>query len=127
VARTLELVVPLIEHPSESFMAQLEEDSVKLILQHEKSVVASCLSCLGSVVNNVTKNFKLIRDCFKNYYSTITQYKQLHLTAVGDPRLAQHKPYFKRALFTVGLLMRHFDFTNQLVNDGLPVSTKLIS
>ena len=35
VARTLELVVPLMEHPSETFLAQLEEDSVKLILKHE--------------------------------------------------------------------------------------------
>lgn len=68
VARTLELVVPLMEHPSETFLAQLEEDSVKLILQHDRTVVASCLSCLGSVVNNVTRNFKLIRDCFLKYY-----------------------------------------------------------
>jgi cohesin loading factor subunit SCC2 len=28
VARTLEVVVPLLEHPSESFLAQLEEDAV---------------------------------------------------------------------------------------------------
>lgn len=69
MARTLELVVPLMEHPSETFLAQLEEDSVKLILQHDRAVVASCLSCLGSVVNNVTRNFKLIRDCFNKYYS----------------------------------------------------------
>lgn len=68
VARTLELIVPLMEHPSETFLAQLEEDSVKLILQHDRIVVASCLSCLGSIVNNVTKNFKLIRDCFQKYY-----------------------------------------------------------
>merc|ERR1719471_2713272 len=32
VARTLELTVPLIEHPSEIFLSQLEEASVKLIL-----------------------------------------------------------------------------------------------
>ena len=57
-----------MEHPSETFLAQLEEDSVKLILQHDRTVVASCLSCLGSVVNNVTRNFKLIRDCFLKYY-----------------------------------------------------------
>ncbi len=32
VAKTLELVVPLIEHPTEIFLSQLEEASVKLIL-----------------------------------------------------------------------------------------------
>ena len=68
VASTLELVVPLMEHPSETFLAQLEEDSVKLILQHGQVVIASCLSCLGSIVNNVTKNFKLIRDVFQKYH-----------------------------------------------------------
>jgi len=72
VARTLELIVPLMEHPSETFLAQLEEDSVKLILQHDPVVVASCLSCLGSIVNNVTKNYKLIRDCFHKYYGNYT-------------------------------------------------------
>lgn len=34
VAKILELVVPLMEHPSESFLAQLEEDMMKLILKH---------------------------------------------------------------------------------------------
>ncbi|KAF4533148.1 hypothetical protein B566_EDAN001690 [Ephemera danica] len=124
VARTLELVVPLIEHPSESFMAQLEEDSVKLILQHERSVVASCLSCLGSVVNNVTRNFKLIRDCFKNYYGALSSYKQLHQKDPNDQRLKQYRAYFRRALFTVGLLMRHFDFNSSEVNEGLPPDIK---
>jgi len=69
VARTLELVVPLIEHPSEIFLSQLEEDAVKLIMKHDQTVILSCISCLGSVVNNVTRNFKLIRDCFGIYYS----------------------------------------------------------
>ena len=40
VARTLELVVPLIEHPSQIFLSQLEEASVKLILQHDKTGAA---------------------------------------------------------------------------------------
>jgi len=34
VTRILELAVPLIEHPSETFLAQLEEDMMKLILKH---------------------------------------------------------------------------------------------
>ena len=37
VAQTLKMVVPLIEHPSEIFLSQLEEASVKLILQHDKT------------------------------------------------------------------------------------------
>ncbi|KAK0173665.1 hypothetical protein PV328_006828 [Microctonus aethiopoides] len=124
VSHTLELVVPLMQHPSETFLAQLEEDSVKLILQHDKSVVASCLSCLGSIVNNVTRNFKLIRDCFKIYYGNMTEYKSLYEKNPNDPRLLSSRPRFRRALFTVGLLLRHFNFTDPEVIEGLPDNIK---
>ncbi|XP_046612263.1 nipped-B-like protein [Neodiprion virginianus] len=124
VAHTLELVVPLMEHPSETFLAQLEEDSVKLILLHDKSVVASCLSCLGSIVNNVTRNFKLIRDCFKKYYGHLTDYKSLYEKNRTNPILQKNRPFFRRALFTVGLLLRHFNFTDKEVTEGLPENIK---
>ena len=124
VARTLELTVPLIKHPSEIFLAQLEEDAVKLILQHDKKVVSACLSCLGSVVNEVTKNFKLIRDCFDNYFTKITvRYKKAHEKDKNDPRLAEraNMTTFRRALFTVGLLLRYFDFSREELYQGLQV------
>lgn len=124
VAHTLELVVPLMEHPSETFLAQLEEDSVKLILQHDRSVVASCLSCLGSIVNNVTRNFKLIRDCFKKYYGHLADYKSLYERDPANPALLRNRPFFRRALFTVGLLLRHFNFTDKEVIEGLPDNIK---
>ncbi|KAJ1519897.1 hypothetical protein ONE63_004137 [Megalurothrips usitatus] len=123
VARTLELVVPLMEHPSETFLAQLEEDSVKLILLHDRAVVASCLSCLGSVVNNVTRNFKLIRDCFNKYYGILRDAKEKEL--FSRPATSnQHRPLVHRALFTVGLLLRHFDFTDKDVIEGLDTDIK---
>ncbi|XP_070165379.1 nipped-B protein [Polyergus mexicanus] len=124
VAHTLELVVPLMEHPSETFLAQLEEDSVKLILQHDRSVVASCLSCLGSIVNNVTRNFKLIRDCFKKYYGHLTEYKSFYEKDPTNPMLLKCRPFFRRALFTVGLLLRHFNFTDPEVIEGLADNIK---
>lgn len=123
VARTLELVVPLMEHPSETFLAQLEEDSVKLILLHDRSVVASCLSCLGSIVNNVTRNFKLIRDCFNKYYGILRDAKEKE-TFVRHPTSNQYRPLVRRALFTVGLLLRHFDFTDKDVIEGLDADIK---
>ena len=129
VARTLELTVPLIKHPSEIFLAQLEEDAVKLILQHDKKVVSACLSCLGSVVNEVTKNFKLIQDCFDNYFTKITvKYKKLHEANSKDPRLMErgNMVTFRRALFTVGLLLRHFDFSSKELYEGLQVRFFLI-
>lgn len=124
VARTLELVVPLMEHPSETFLAQLEEDSIKLIIQHDRTVISSCLSCLGSIVNNVTRNFKLIRDCFKQYYGSVIKYKDCleKDTDYCKNIVINCKPAFRRALFIVGLLLRHFDFTDKDVIGDLPVS-----
>ena len=39
VARILELVIPLINNPSESFLAQVEEDMIKLIFKHGMMVI----------------------------------------------------------------------------------------
>lgn len=64
VAEILEEVVPLMEHPSETFLAELEMHLMILVLSHNQTVVHSCLSCLGAVINKITKNYKLIRDCF---------------------------------------------------------------
>lgn len=120
VARTLELVVPLMEHPSETFLSQLEEDAVKLILQHDRTVITSCLALLGSIVNTVTKNYRLIRDCFNKYYNFILDYKKLHSENSENPKLESYKPFFRRALYTVGLLLRHFDMKKDEVRCGLP-------
>lgn len=126
VARTLELVVPLVEHPSEIFLSRLEEDSVKLMMQQDPVVVSSCVSCLGSIVNNVTRNFALIRDCLKKYYGFLTTYRHcLEVGGVNDQTGPRFRPPFRRSLYVVGLLLRFFDFTDPEVLCGqLPDSIK---
>ncbi|XP_050736968.1 nipped-B-like protein isoform X1 [Eriocheir sinensis] len=120
VARTLELVVPLMEHPSETFLAQLEEDAVKLILQHDRTVITSCLALLGSIVNTVTKNYRLIKDCFNRYHTFIVDYKKYSEDNPQCPKLETHKPLFRRSLYTIGLLLKHFDLKDETVRCGLP-------
>ena len=39
VAKILELVVPLMEHPSETFLATIEEDLMKLIIKYGMTVI----------------------------------------------------------------------------------------
>lgn len=115
VSKMLELVVPLMEHPSDSFLAQLEEDNMKLILKHDRHIVASCISCLGSIINRVTRNFKLIRDCFTRYYSYLERFQnwlqnsEEHQLSLREVKCRQ---YFRRSLFIVGLILRYFDFKN---------------
>lgn len=42
------------------------------------------------------------------------------------PVLVKSRPFFRRALFTVGLLLRHFDFTDKDVIQGLEVSVFVV-
>lgn len=122
VARILEMVVPLMDHPSESFLAQLEEDSIKLVLKQGKPVVSSCLACLGSIVNKVTRNFKLIRDIFKQYYKNLNEYKFL-FEMDYDKYFYDNKcrPFIRRSLFIVGLLLRYFNFKDpEVIGDLQP-------
>jgi len=43
VAKILELVVPLMEHPSETYLATIEEDLMKLIIKYGMTVRGSSL------------------------------------------------------------------------------------
>ncbi|XP_026495043.1 nipped-B protein isoform X1 [Vanessa tameamea] len=124
VASTLELVVPLMEHPSEVFLAQLEEDAVKLILQHGQLVIASCIACLAAIVNNLTHNYKLIRDVFNKYHGVLLQWKHSWQRNPDMTRTLHTRPHFRRALFIVGLLLRYFDFTDSKVIEGLTSDIK---
>ena len=95
----------------------------RLILTHNQRVIRACLSCLGSIVNDVTKNFQLIRDCFKKYYYFMRTYMTTHKANPEDRRL-MHFPTqskFRRGLFTVGLLLMHFDFNSPELYTGLEV------
>lgn len=48
VARILELVVPLMEHPSETFLASLEEDLMRLTVKHGQTVWTMFESIMNS-------------------------------------------------------------------------------
>ncbi|XP_059830018.1 nipped-B-like protein isoform X2 [Hypanus sabinus] len=113
VAKILELVVPLMEHPSETFLATIEEDLMKLILKHGMTVVQHCVSCLGAVVNRVTHNYKFVWACFNRYYGALTKLKAQHQEDSNSTTLVGNKPALLRSLFTVGALCRHFDFDQE--------------
>ncbi|XP_076613509.1 nipped-B-like protein B isoform X3 [Chaetodon auriga] len=113
VAKILELVVPLMEHPSETFLTTLEEDLMKLIIKYGMTVVQHCVSCLGAVVNKVTHNYKFVWACFNRYYGALAKLKTQHQEDPNSSTLAANKPTLLRSLFTVGALCRHFDFDQE--------------
>ncbi|XP_054468120.1 nipped-B-like protein [Anoplopoma fimbria] len=113
VAKILELVIPLMEQPSETFLTTLEEDLMKLIIKYGMTVVQHSVSCLGAVVNKVTHNYKFVWACFNRYYGALAKLKTQHQEDPNSSTLAANKPTLLRSLFTVGALCRHFDFDQE--------------
>ncbi|XP_051973110.1 nipped-B-like protein B isoform X2 [Xyrauchen texanus] len=113
VAKILELVVPLMDHPSENFLTTIEEDLMKLIFKYGMTVVQHCVSCLGAVVNKVTHNYKFVWACFNRYYGALNKLKMQHQEDSNNTVLVSNKPALLRSLFTVGALCRHFDFDQE--------------
>ncbi|KAM7368980.1 hypothetical protein PAMP_013280 [Pampus punctatissimus] len=113
VAKILELAVPLMEHPSETFLTTIEEDLMKLIIKYGMTVVQHCVSCLGAVVNKVTHNYKFVWACFNRYYGALAKLKTQHQEDSNSSTLLANKPTLLRSLFTVGALCRHFDFDQE--------------
>lgn len=119
VARILEMVVPLMDHPSETFLAQLEEDMMKLILKHGMMVVESCISCLGAVVNSVSHNYSLVKDCFEKFFGVLVKLCYDHKEDPDNPQLRARKPTLLRSLFTVGLLCKYFDLDRDMPDPSI--------
>uniref|UniRef100_A0A8C7X5C1 Nipped-B protein n=1 Tax=Oryzias sinensis TaxID=183150 RepID=A0A8C7X5C1_9TELE len=113
VAKILELVVPLMENPSETFLTTIEEDLMKLIVKHGMTVVQHCVSCLGAIINKVTHNYKFVWACFNRFYGALAKLKTQLQEDPSSSTLATNKPTLLRALFTVGALCRHFDFDQE--------------
>ncbi|KAM9510027.1 nipped-B-like protein isoform 2-T3 [Guaruba guarouba] len=124
VAKILELVVPLMEHPSETFLATIEEDLMKLIIKYGMTVVQHCVSCLGAVVNKVTQNYKFVWACFNRYYGALSKLKSQHQEDSNSTILTANKPALLRSLFTVGALCRHFDFDQEDFKGNSKVNIK---
>eukprot|EP00794_Sanderia_malayensis_P008158 gene8158-9031_t len=115
VAKILENVVPLVEHPNPKFLADLEEDLMKLLLKQGQNIVQSCVGCLDAVINHVTHNYKFIADCFKRFHAFLDKSRKEHGIQEGS-KFAAARPGLLRSLFIAGLLCKHFDFDKH-IND----------
>ncbi|KRX94601.1 Nipped-B-like protein, partial [Trichinella pseudospiralis] len=111
VIKIIELVVPLIEHPSPKFLKQLEDGLCKLMSKAQQNIVQASISCL-SVILEITKHTEVLHDVF---------FKCLKILATGKDEMSltpnktaasvtTRKPLLTRSLFTCGALFRYFDF-----------------
>jgi cohesin loading factor subunit SCC2 len=81
-------------------------------------VVQSCVCCLGSVVNNVSHNYALVKDCFSKFFGVLSKLMMDHKEDASNPVLQQRKSTLLRSLFTVGQLCRHFDFDSKEMGEA---------
>lgn len=88
-------------------LEQLEVDMVKIIYNHaETAVVASAVRCLVNAVR-ITKHARIMCDLYAKLYGFLFQ----SWTFAQAGKLSEDRhPALIRALFTVGNLMRWFDF-----------------
>ena len=81
-------------------------------------VVQSCVSCLGAVVNRVSHNYTLVKDCFGKFFGVLSKLMLDHKEDCASPALKARKPTLLRSLFTVGQLSRHFDFDSKEMGEA---------
>ncbi|CAG9827909.1 unnamed protein product [Diabrotica balteata] len=123
VIAMLELAIPLSENPSDIFLAQLEEQIMKLLLRYDRTIVNSCLSCLAVICNKITHKYDAIRDCFTKFYNCLVGYTNWQSNGLSTEEHAICKAVIKRSLFIVGLLLKYFDFKDPEVLGELAPDT----
>eukprot|EP00118_Oscarella_pearsei_P009017 m.49438 g.49438 ORF g.49438 m.49438 type:complete len:1557 (+) comp33985_c0_seq2:406-5076(+) len=109
-ALTLDLIVPMMENPSQVFLAALEESLVRVMFNKRGVVVASGTKCLDTVVNKITKNYKIVQAFFNRFYDCLV--KAQPSVDNGTKLDASAKSSVLRSVYTVGLLCNHFDLNH---------------
>lgn len=117
VIQIIELILPSISNPSASTMNSIETNLGKLIIRGGMRVVSVSVSCLSELIHHHTHNEQLANEMFMRFLSIIRSYRT-NPAAFGASRIS----HLLRALYTCGLLAKHFNIEekevlyNELVN-----------
>ncbi|KAK6104387.1 Sister chromatid cohesion C-terminus family protein [Brugia pahangi] len=117
VINMLERVVPLMDHPSESFLKTLDESLYQLVKDGGMRIIASSLACNAAIYNKWKKRTPAIIETFFKYLKYLHQIKEDVLRKQSSGILPVRKPMVLRSLFSVGLMSRYFDLDAILEND----------
>eukprot|EP01133_Synstelium_polycarpum_P001113 gene1113-1271_t len=113
----LQKAVPLVEHPDTTFLGALETDLLGLIASQGSQLVHSSIKCLCAIVEHASHNYALLESQLC---------RQVHLLQFcgGIP-----KGEILRGLYTVGLLVRYYDFEKRdfkgVIDTIVPIIAKL--
>lgn len=108
VIQIIELVLPSISNPSASTMNSIETHLGKLIIRGSIRVISVSVSCLSELIHRHTHNEQLANDMFKRFLRIIRSYR-----ANPSSFEANQQAYFLRALYTCGLLAKHFNIEDR--------------
>uniref|UniRef100_A0A915PUN3 Nipped-B protein n=1 Tax=Setaria digitata TaxID=48799 RepID=A0A915PUN3_9BILA len=117
VVNMLERVVPLMDHPSESFLRTLDESLYQLVKDGGMRIIASSLACNAAIYNKWKKRTPAVIETFFKYLKYLHQIKEDVLRKQSLGILPVKKPMVLRSLFSIGLMSRYFDLDAILEND----------
>uniref|UniRef100_F6ZYR4 Nipped-B protein n=4 Tax=Ciona intestinalis TaxID=7719 RepID=F6ZYR4_CIOIN len=124
VCRVLELAIPLMEHPSEAFLAAVEEDLMRMILTHHMMVVSAAIASLAAITCHVTNNYKLIWDCFQKMCNYLSNARITHEKNPSAIYQTKHFKQLLRALFITGHFCKNFDFDSEKLKGKAQICVK---
>ncbi|XP_065176245.1 nipped-B-like protein isoform X1 [Sycon ciliatum] len=114
VSEMLQAVLPLLEHPSPSFLANMEERLAEMMFVAPQAPIVPAIGCLSVIVNKVTHNYKFIYETFRKFYDFLySSCKQPNLLTQGNRRALA-----LRSVLCVGALCRYFDHSAVLNVNG---------
>lgn len=115
VIQIIELILPSISNPSASTMSSIETNLGKLIIRGGMRVVSVSVSCLSELIHHHTHNEQLANEMFMRFLSIIRSYR-VNPAAFSAGRIS----HLLRALYTCGLLAKHFNIEERdTLYDGL--------
>lgn len=67
----LELIIPLVEHPTEKFLRTLDISLCNIVKNGGMVLVASAVTCISAIYTTFNKFRPAICDLFLNYLSNV--------------------------------------------------------
>lgn len=116
VINMLERVVPLMNHPSDMFLSGLDESLSSLATNSGMVIVGSAISCASAVWHKFPRKQTSMAQKFLVFLKNLNVIKAQYGNELS--KLPQGRmPYLQRAVYTLGLLARYFDFDGILEGD----------
>ncbi|PAV81095.1 hypothetical protein WR25_24873 isoform A [Diploscapter pachys] len=113
----LERVVPFMSHPSEQFLDELDRVITRLASISNMAITASAIACAAAAYKQFVRRTSGLTALFLQYLKNLNLIKR---SFDNDKNFILQKPRIpivQRAIFSIGLLCRYFDFDLILEGD----------